>query len=257
MSTSIAFADALPLHYLILFSFSNIPCGTSGILGGPISISIAFAHGLFQLYLVLFTYCRFVSLCTRNPGFHSSNPRSARALRLSRFRPSFRMVLADICGLECRKTSLCAVFAEIVFSPMPNATSNATNRHLSNDMLYFIILTTPCSRLRETLLWITLHCLFDVFDYPDFVRHVCVSPKTKAVNVAVRAVFEIVLKSAFRPSFRIVLADVWLDSRSGWNRFHSIRSQNHDIDIFLNLFDPSRSLRKRRTWVRSRARSLF
>ena len=65
--------------------------------------------------------CRFVSLCTRNPGFHSSNPRSARALRLSRFRPSFRIVLADVCGPECRKTSLCAVFAKIAFSPTPNA----------------------------------------------------------------------------------------------------------------------------------------
>ena len=156
ISISIAFADALPLHYLMLFSFakipcetsrifggpistsiafahdlspicltifsfSNIPCGTCGILGGPISISIAFAHALFQLYLVLFTYCRFVSLCTRNPGFHSSNPRPARALRLLRFRPSFRIVLADVCGPGCRKTSLCAVFAKIVFSPSPNA----------------------------------------------------------------------------------------------------------------------------------------
>ena len=106
ISISIAFADALPLHYLISFSFykipcetfrifggpmstsiafahdlspicltkctfSNIPCGTSGILGGPTSISIAFAHALFQFDFVLFTYCRFVSLCTRNPGFHS------------------------------------------------------------------------------------------------------------------------------------------------------------------------------------------
>ena len=152
MSTSIAFAHDLSPICLTKFSFSNIPCGTCGILGGPISISIAFAHALFQLYLVLLTYCRFVSLCTRNPGFHSSNPRSARALRLSRFRPSFRIVLADVCGPECRKTSLCAVFAKIVFSPTPNATSNTTNRHLSNDMLYFIILKNTCSRLRETLL---------------------------------------------------------------------------------------------------------
>ena len=69
----IAFADVLPLHYLIiiLFSFFKIPCETSRIFGGPISISIAFAHALFQLYLVLFTYCRFVSLCTRNSGFLS------------------------------------------------------------------------------------------------------------------------------------------------------------------------------------------
>ena len=29
---------------------------------------------------------------------------------LSRFRPSFRIVLAGVCGPECRKTSLCAVF---------------------------------------------------------------------------------------------------------------------------------------------------
>ena len=43
---------------------------------------------------------------------------------LSCFRPSFRIVLADVCGPECRKTSLCAVFAKIVFSPTPNATSN-------------------------------------------------------------------------------------------------------------------------------------
>ena len=71
MSTSIAFAHDLSPICLTIFSFSNIPCGTCGILGGPISISIAFAHALFQLYLVLFTYCRFVSLCTRNPGFHS------------------------------------------------------------------------------------------------------------------------------------------------------------------------------------------
>ena len=71
MSTSIAFAHDLSPICLTIFSFSNIPCGTSGILGGPISISIAFAHALFQLYLVLLTYCRFISLCTRNPGFHS------------------------------------------------------------------------------------------------------------------------------------------------------------------------------------------
>ena len=135
MLTFIAFADALPLHYLILFSFSNIPCGTSDILGGSISISIAFAHALFQLYLVLLTYCRFVSLCTCNPGFHSSNPRSAQALRLSRFQSSFRIVPADVCGPECRKTSLCAVFAKTAFSPTPNAKSNTQNRHLSNDML--------------------------------------------------------------------------------------------------------------------------
>ena len=154
MQTFIAFADALLLHYFVLLSFSNIPCGTFGILGGPISISIAFAHALFQFYFVLFIYCRFVSLCTRNPGFHSSNPRSARALRLSRFRPSFCIVLADVRGPECRKTSLCAVFAkiEIVFSPTPNAKSNTKNRHLSNDMFYLIILKKPCSRLHETLL---------------------------------------------------------------------------------------------------------
>ena len=143
MPTSIAFAHDLSPICLTIFSFSNIPCGTSGILGGPISISIAFAHALIKLYLVLFTYCRFVSLCRRNPGFHSSNPRSARALRLSHFRPSFRIVLADVCGPECRKTSLCVVFAKIVFSPTPNAKSNTTNRHLSNDMLYIIILNTP------------------------------------------------------------------------------------------------------------------
>ena len=100
MSTSIAFAHDLSPICLTIFSFSNIPCGTSGILGGPISISIAFAHALIQLYLVLLSYCRFVSLCTRNPGFRSSNPRSARALRLSHFRPSFRIVLADVCGAD-------------------------------------------------------------------------------------------------------------------------------------------------------------
>ena len=152
MSTSIAFAHDLSPICLTIFSFSNIPCGTSGILGGPISISIAFAHALFQLYLVLFTYCRFVSLCTRNPGFHSSNPRSARALRLSRFRPSFRIVLADVCGPECRKTSLCAVFAKIAFSPTRNTKSNTINRPLSNDMPFLILVKNVCSRLRETLL---------------------------------------------------------------------------------------------------------
>ena len=70
MSTSIAFAHDLSPICLTKFSFSNIPCGTSGILGG-LSISIAFAYALFQVYLVLFTYCRFVSLSTRNQGFHS------------------------------------------------------------------------------------------------------------------------------------------------------------------------------------------
>ena len=144
MSTSIAFAHDLSPICLTIVSFSNIPCGTSRILGGPISISIAFAHALIQLYFVLFTYCRFV--------FHSSNPRSARALRLSLFRPSFRIVPADVCGPECRKTSLCAVFAKIAFSPTPNAKSNTTNIPLSNDMLYLILVKTPCSRLRETLL---------------------------------------------------------------------------------------------------------
>ena len=128
---------------------------------------------------------------------------------LSCFRPSFRIVLADVCGPECRQTSLRAVFAKIAFSPTRNTKSNTKNRPLSNDMLYCILLQNTCSRLRETLLWITLHCLFDVFDYPDFVRHVCVSPNTKAVNVAARDVcLEIGSKSVFRPSFRIVLADV-------------------------------------------------
>ena len=71
---------------------------------------------------------------------------------LSCFRPSFRIVLADVCGPECRQTSLCAVFAKIALSPTRNATSNTTNRHLSHDMLYFILLKNTCSRLRETLL---------------------------------------------------------------------------------------------------------
>ena len=143
MSTSIAFAHDLSPICLTIFSFSNILCGTSRILGGPILIFfIAFAHALIQLCLVLFTNCHFVSLCIRNRGFHSSNPRSARALRLSRFRPSFRIVLADVCGPECRKTSLCAVFAKIVVSPTPNTKSNTTNRHLSNCLLY----TSPSPR---------------------------------------------------------------------------------------------------------------
>ena len=68
------------------------------------------------------------------------------------FRPSFRIVLADVCGPECRQTSLCAVFAKIVFAPTRNAKSNTTNRHLSHDMLYLIILKNTSSRLRETLL---------------------------------------------------------------------------------------------------------
>ena len=71
---------------------------------------------------------------------------------LSCFRPSFRIVLADVCGPECRQTSLCAVFAKIAFSPTRNTNSNTTNRLLSNDMLYFVILKNTCSRLRETLL---------------------------------------------------------------------------------------------------------
>ena len=71
MSTSIAFAHDLFPICLTKFSFSNILCGTSDIFGGPISISIAFAHAQFQFYLVLFTYCRFLSLCIRNPGFRS------------------------------------------------------------------------------------------------------------------------------------------------------------------------------------------
>ena len=54
---------------------------------------------------------------------------------LSCFRPSFRIVLADVCGPECRKTSLCAVFAKIVFSPTPNTKSNTQHRHLSSDTL--------------------------------------------------------------------------------------------------------------------------
>jgi len=71
---------------------------------------------------------------------------------LSCFRPSFRIVLADVCGPECRQTSLCAVFAKIAFSPTRNTKSNTTNRPLSIDMLYFILLKNTCSRLRETLL---------------------------------------------------------------------------------------------------------
>ena len=139
MSTSIAFAHDLSPICLTIFSFSNIPCGTSDILGGPISISIAFAHALIQLHLVLFTYCRFVSLCTRNPGFHSSNPCSARALRLSRFRPSFRIVLADVCGPECHKTSLCAVFAKIIFSPTPNTKPNTTKIGTSRTICFILL----------------------------------------------------------------------------------------------------------------------
>ena len=80
ISISIAFADALHLYYCILFSFANIPFETCRIL----SISIAFAHDL-----------PWVSLCTRNPGFHSSNPRSARA-SLSLL--PFRIALYDECS---------------------------------------------------------------------------------------------------------------------------------------------------------------
>ena len=57
---------------------------------------------------------------------------------LSCFRPSFRIVLADVCGPECRQTSLCAVFKSTpleryalfdsskkhVLSPTRNATLN-------------------------------------------------------------------------------------------------------------------------------------
>ena len=52
----IAFADALPLHYLILFSFAKIPCETSRIFGGPMSTSIAFAHDLFPICLTIFSF---------------------------------------------------------------------------------------------------------------------------------------------------------------------------------------------------------
>ena len=69
-----------------------------------------------------------------------------------RVRPSFRIVLADVCGPECRQKSLCAVFAKIAFSPTRNTKWHTTIRALSNDMLYFILLTNTCSRLRETLL---------------------------------------------------------------------------------------------------------
>ena len=105
----------------------------------------------------------------RDGCFRSLKRRSARSLRrfvpktrenlavgglfgLSCFRPSFRIVLADVCGPECPETSLCAVFAKIVFSPTRNTKSNTINRPLSNDMPFFILLKNVCSRLRETLL---------------------------------------------------------------------------------------------------------
>ena len=71
---------------------------------------------------------------------------------LSRFRPSCHIVLADVCGPECRKTSLCAVFAKIEFSPMRNAKSNTTTRHLSHDMLYFLLLNNVLSPTRNATL---------------------------------------------------------------------------------------------------------
>ena len=105
----------------------------------------------------------------RDGCFRSLKRRSARSLRrfvpktrenlavgglfgLSCFRPSFRIVLADVCGPECPETSLCAVFAKIAFSPTRNTKSNTINRPLSNDMPFFILLKNVCSRLRETLL---------------------------------------------------------------------------------------------------------
>ena len=145
---------------------------------------------------------------------------------LPRFRSDLRSSKQQSCKRRCARCLL------KLRSRLRQTQHRIQKIDTSNDMLYFILLNKPCSRLRETLLWITLHCLFDVSDYPDFVRHVSVIPKTKAVNVAVRAVcLEIALTSVFQPSFRIVLADVWLDSRSGWNRFHSIRSQNHEIEL--------------------------
>ena len=115
---------------------------------------------------------------------------------LSCFRSSFRIVLADVCGAECRQTSLCAVFAKIAFSPTRNTKSNTTNRPLSNDMLYSILLKTRALAYAKRY-------------FDNFTLSFCISPKTKAVNVAARDVcLEIGSKSVFRPSFRIVLAGV-------------------------------------------------
>ena len=75
---------------------------------------------------------------------------------LSSFRASFRIMLADVCGPECRQMSLCAVFDKIVFSPTRNAKSNTTNRPLARHAI-FISQKNTCSRLREMLFLITLH----------------------------------------------------------------------------------------------------
>ena len=52
----IAFADALPLHYFILFSFFKIPCETSRIFGGPMPMFIVFADALPLHYLILCSF---------------------------------------------------------------------------------------------------------------------------------------------------------------------------------------------------------
>ena len=82
---------------------------------------------------------------------NSSEPRCGRSLRPIVFSTLVSYRAADVCGPECRQTSLCAVFAKIVFSPTRNTTSNTKHRHLSHDMIYFTILNNTCSRLRETL----------------------------------------------------------------------------------------------------------
>ena len=122
MSISIAFADALPLHYLILFSFSKIPCETYRIFGGPMSTSIAFAHDLSPICLTIFSFsnipcgtCRIlggpisISIAFADALFQIS-------LCYSLFAVSYRSV--HVIRVSARRSSLCAGFAPIAFSTL-------------------------------------------------------------------------------------------------------------------------------------------
>ena len=163
MSICIAFADALPLLYLIIFMLSKIPCETSRCFGGHMSTSIAFADDLSRLphNIQLFQHpvrdvshsrMTYVDLLShlRMTCFHftsCSSPfavsyRSVHGIQVSTrrkvavFAP---IAISTLVSYRCvrgiwtssRRTALCALFLRNVFSPTPNATSNANNRHLS------------------------------------------------------------------------------------------------------------------------------
>ena len=125
MSMLIAFADALPLLYLIFFSFSKIPCETYRKFGGPMSTSIAFAHDLSPVYVTTSQYSAFPTSRAGRVAFSEDLYRFLLHLRMTCFNFTscsslFAVSYRSVHGIRVptrRKVALRGLCAYRVFDP--------------------------------------------------------------------------------------------------------------------------------------------